>query len=507
MKKAAGQREGVLVEPVERLESARVEAIHETSLKILEQIGVHCFNRDAAKLFEGAGCRVSETDEYSLVKFPPGVVIEAVGKAPSRVVLGARDPENRLILDAGEPRVRFGSGSEANVFLEAEPVTFTADGRSTEVPVFHRLKGNAELLCTAARLCQQLDNLDFFIRTVNLQDGDISESDKDVNKFFASLANIDKHVMAGLTDAESLDKVIRMGEIITGGAEELRDNPVLSFITCITKSPLQLVRDTTEKMMRIVRSGMPVVISSSPQGGTTAPIQEAGMVTQINAEILAGIALSQLVKPGAPVLYGSVPVRARMDDLHDLYGAPEFCSYNADCIQMARFYELPSYSTAGVGDACVPGVQATVEKAFSHLFIPMAGAQYVHYAFGLLEKTNVFSPDQAVLDDAQIGTVKRILSSPRVGDEELDGAFEQILKVMGTSNKLYARYARKGIRDGSISPPYFFDTTEPEDRAVIEAHRRRRELLQRPAHLPEQRIVERIFDEIPGIVERINPYT
>lgn len=505
----ANGREGVLVDPIGRLGESQLELIHETSLKILERVGIICYSDEASSLLKDAGCEVVERDDdASVVRFPRGLIERCIELAPSTVLLGARDPENSLVLRAEEPRVRFGSGSEANVYLEMEPSKFKQeDGEaSIEYPVYRRLRGNVELLCEAAHLCQQLENLDFFIRTVNIQDSDIGEMDKDANKFFASLNNTSKHVMAGLTCLESLDKVIRIGEIIAGGEKELRENPVLSFITCIAKSPLQFVEDTTGKMMEIVRRGMPVVISSSPQGGSTAPIQETGMVSQINAEIIAGITLSQVVKPGAPVLYGSVPVRARMDDLNDLYGAPEFCWYNIDCIQMARRYGIPCYSTAGVGDAKVPGVQATVEKLISHLVIPMAGAQYVHYAFGLLEKTNVFSPDQAVLDDAQIGIVKHMLKAPDVNEEAAEATLSMVEEVMGTSHKLYARYTRKSIRNGTVFPPYPFETKEGEDRSVLEAHRRRLELMEVPPRYLSRPVVERIYKEIAGLVDRINPY-
>jgi len=502
-------RVGVLVEPVLRLDDSQVERIHETSLRILERIGILCYSSEAAEIYRGAGCFVREdTHGADLVKLPPRMVEECLEKAPSQVVLGARDPQNMLVLNAEEPRVRFGSGSEANIYLDMKPAEFRrVDGEEViEHPVFERRRGTVELLCQAARLCQQLDNLDFFIRTVNIQDPDIEEKDKDVNKFFASLNNIDKHVMAGLTSLESLDAVIRMGELIAGGEDELRHNPVLSFITCVAKSPLQFVEDSARKMMKIVRRGMPVVISSSPQGGSTAPITEEGMVAQINAEIIAGVTLSQLVRPGAPVLYGSVPVRARMDDLNDLYGAPEFCQYNIDCVQMARFYGLPCYSTAGVGDAKVPGVQATVEKLLSHISVPMSGAQYVHYSFGLLEKTNVFSPDQAVLDDALIGAVKHMLKKPNIDQGSLDEAFDQIEKVIATNHKLYARYTRKGIRSGTIFKPYFFDSKEEKDLAVLKAYRRRCQIMEAETHHLDPVVVESIYEEIPGIVERINPY-
>ena len=102
-----------------------------------------------------------------------------------------------------------------------------------------------------------------------------------------------------------------------------------------------MVSDSSEKLIAIAREKIPMVISSSPQGGVTAPIQEEGMLVLINAEILAGIALAQFSNPGTPVLYGSVPVRARLDNLQDCYGTAEFIQYAAGCAQMARYYKIP----------------------------------------------------------------------------------------------------------------------------------------------------------------------
>jgi len=116
---------------------------------------------------------------------------------------------------------------------------------------------------------------------------------------------------------KQLNNVVRMAELVAGGKKTLEDNPIISFITCLVKSPLQFVDDTTATFIEVCRRGLPIVVSSSPQAGTTAPIKEAGIMAQINAEVLAGITLGQLVKPGTPVLYGSVPVRARMDTLGD----------------------------------------------------------------------------------------------------------------------------------------------------------------------------------------------
>ena len=294
--------------------------------------------------------------------------------------------------------------------------------------------------------------------------------------------------------------VVHMAEIIAGGPAALKENPLISFIACVLKSPLQIVDDTAGKVFKIVEAGLPLVISSSPQGGSSAPIQEAGMVAQINAEILAGITLTQLIKEGAPVLYGSVPVRARLDDLHDLYGCPEFNQYNLDCVQLARFYKIPCYSTAGVGDAKVPGMQATFEKLLTHLYMAMSGAQYIHYAFGLLDRTNSFCPVQAVLDNEQIGKIKHCLREPKVDPSTVENMLNMVKKVMGSSHRLYARHVRKAMHAGDVSSPYRFEAKGLEDKVLENALDYMARLESEPAAHLDQAVVDRSFKETPGLL-------
>ncbi|MBU0988032.1 MAG: trimethylamine methyltransferase family protein [Proteobacteria bacterium] len=500
-------RPGIVVKPYERLNAEQLTLLDQSSLSILADPGIWCYSEQAATLFKEHGARVWEEAGSGApcwrVSFQPGLIKEAVAQAPSRFVLGARRPENRLLLDAQLPRVYFGSGSESNIWLETEMEDFVSKTNSSvevKVPRYTERRGSTALLSRAAHLCDQLEHLDFFIRPLNIQDPEITNENHDVNKFFASLNNITKHVQAGLTSLSSLGDVIKMARIIAGGREALRDNPVVSFIACIFKSPLQIVDDTAAKVFAIVEAGLPLVISSSPQGGSSAPIQEAGMVAQINAEILGGIALTQMIRPGAPVLYGSVPVRARLDDLHDLYGCPEFNQYNIDCVQLARKYNVPCYSTAGVGDAKVPGMQALYEKLFTHLYMAMSGAQYIHYAFGLLDRTNTFCPVQAVLDNEQIGHIKHCLQAPRVDRQEIEDTLKTVKKVMASSHRLFARFARKAMHRGDVSAPYRFESKVPEDRVIENALRYMQQLEARPADHLDPKIQEKIFKEIPGIL-------
>ncbi len=417
------------------------------------------------------------------------MIDRALETAPSTIVLGARDPANKLILDAHEPRVRFVSGAETNVWLD---VSFE-DG----VPTFTRQPGSIERLCRAAHLCDHLEHLDSFIRCVNIRDEEVTADNKDVNKFLASLAHITKHVQAGLTSLDRLDDVIRLGQIIAGGEAAFEKAPPISFITCVIKSPLQVVDDTAEKLIAISKQRVPVVISSCPMGGATGPFDEFGMVALINAELLAGVTLNQLVSPGAPVLYGSVPVRTRLDNLNDMYGAPEFNHYNLDCTQMARFYGLPCYSTAGVGDTSVPGIQATVEKMLTYMAVPMGGAQYIHYAFGLLERTNVFCPEQAVMDDAHIGLAKRWLAATTVAQRRRDEVTRMVREVMATDHKTFMYHLPLPSRDDVYVR---YPLEDDEGGALLAAHRRYREILDLPPTPLPPAVLEEIEATVPGVL-------
>lgn len=500
-------REGTVIKPVERLDDARIAMIDQASIDILDDPGITCFNEEAADILSGAGCSVTSGNKDGTwnVRIPARVIRKAVETAPDRIVLGARDPKKRLVLHAREPRLYFGTGSETNFYLKTEMQEFAAvddPERRIKAPVHRTERGSIELLCESARLHNEFENVDFFIRNVNVQDSGIDTANKDVNVFCAAALYMTKHVQAGLTSLESLDDILKLGYILSGGEENFKENPVFSFIACLVKSPLQMVEDTTGKVIEFARRGLPVVISSSPQGGSTAPIQEEGMVGLINAEILAGICLTQAVNPGTPVLYGAVPVRARLDTLHDLYGAPEFIHYNIDCVQMARHYEIPCYSTAGVGDARVPGLEASLEKVFSHLAVSQSGAQYIHYAFGLLDRTNIFSPVQAVIDNANVGMVKDILRKPVFTEDEVGKAVAEIRKTVSSQTRLFAKYIRKYMRKGLVADPYPLGSESDEDTVMARACEEYERIRTLPGSLPEQPAIEAIFTEIQSLLPR-----
>jgi trimethylamine--corrinoid protein Co-methyltransferase len=506
-------RKGILVNrPYERLTKEQVESIHQASMQILTAPGLISFNREAVDIFHSHGAAVkSITGDHQSwqVKIPEQLVVKALDTAPETVKLGARNPDNALVMHGDEPRVYLITGSETNIWLDVDFPTYVNKADSTKeikVPEFNPRRGTVDDLCQSAHVCEHLEMVDGYIRTVNIQDRDITEDNKDVNKYFASLNNNTKHFMSGLTNLKQLDNVVRMAELITGGKKALEDNPIISFITCLVKSPLQFVEDTTDTFIEVCRRGLPIVVSSSPQAGTTAPIKEAGIMAQINAEVLAGITLGQLVKPGTPVLYGTVPVRARMDTLGDSYGSVETSQYNIDCVQMARFYRIPNYSTSGVCDSKIPGQQSSIERLFSDIVVTMSGPQFLHCAFGLLDCNSIFCLLQAVLDDAHFKMIEFFLRQPQIGQSELGAMQKQIQGVVATPQKLYISHIRPVLRSGEISGLYPFEGSGERDDVFELTYERMKELLARPVEHIDQDTTTRIFEEVPGLLPRLNLY-
>ncbi|MCD6453613.1 MAG: trimethylamine methyltransferase family protein [Dehalococcoidales bacterium] len=507
-------REGILVHnPYRRMTDEQIRQIHQASVGILTNPGLVSFNREAVEILSSSGAEVSliaDSDNPCwTVKIPERLVLQALDSAPKTVKLGARNRDNILIMNGDEPRVFLVSGSETNIWLDVDFPTYVKKAApSVEVSLaeFHQQRGTVSHLCQAARLAEHLETLDAFIRPVNIQDKDITIANKDVNKFFASLNNTTKHVMAGLTSLDQLDNVINMAQLIVGGEEALRDNPIISFITCLVKSPLQLVDDTTQTAIEICRRGLPLVVSSSPQAGSTAPIKEDGIIVQINAEILAGITLSQLVNAGSPIIYGAVPVRARLDNLADSYGAPETSQYNIDCVQMARYYRLPCYATSGVSDTKVPGMQSAIERLFSDTMVALSGPQYLHCAYGLLDGNSIFCPLQAVLDDAHFQILRYFLTPALINQEELAQSVKQITEVAGASPRVYIRYIRSVLRRGRLSMPYPFEAEGRGDSVLALAYQRMNRLMAEPVDHIDSVTTDRIFCQIPGILPRLNIY-
>lgn len=383
----------------------QVRQIHETALRVLEEIGVQVNNARALDIFASQGAEVDRAGR--LAKPPRSMVEDALASAPSRVILCGREEEHDLILEDG--RVYMGTGGTALNVLDLEG---------------NRRRSNLKDVGEIARLTDALENVHFFVLPV--YPNELSRATVDVNRFYAGLANTTKHVMGGIYTVDGMLNVIRMAEEIVGGPEVLQKRPIVSFITLVI-SPLKIDDLYGEMLIEIAKRGTPVAIPSEPQCGSTAPVTLAGNLVLFAAETLCGVTLAQLVNPGTPVLCGHVGTIADMRTMSYVSGAVEMGLMDAAGAQLAQFWQLPYYATGGMSDSKVPDVQAGYESAITLLAVALAGANYIHDAAGLLDFALTASYEKYVIDNEIIGMVLRALQSIEVNEDSL--AFEVISHV------------------------------------------------------------------------------
>jgi trimethylamine--corrinoid protein Co-methyltransferase len=410
------------------LTDAQVERIHRAALEILARTGVQAEEPEALRLFEEAGAEVAG----NRVRIPRALVEDAVDWAPLRVLLAGRDPVWDLDLEGA--RVHIGTGGAALTVFDLE----------TGEPRPAKLHDVAEL----ARLVDALDNIHFYL--VPVYPTELDRDEVDVNTYYTGLANTVKHVQAGVYSVEGIRDTVALCERVAGGAEPLRRRPIVSFITSWMVSPLLFATDVTTLLIETCRQRIPVVLSAAPMAGSTAPATLAGMLAQLTAEQLSGVVLTQLAQRGAPLLIGPIPATADMKTGRYLGGAAEFGLTNAAMAQMAQFYRLPIYNSAGMTDAKIPDVQAGFEKAMSAVLAALAGSNFIHHAAGMLENMNSVAPEQFVIDNDILGMAMRVVRGIEVSDETL--ALETIDQVSPGGHYLMADHTLRHMRSEFYYP-------------------------------------------------------
>jgi len=413
------------------LSQGQIKKIHESSLWVLEEIGVKVDDDHLLTLLQQAGANVEKRDR--VVKLPPNMVKEFVGMAPGEVLLAGRNSENDLFL--GGRRVYLGTGGAAIHILDLET------GRLRD-PV---LQDQYNL----AWLTENLENVHFFQCPIVCTD--MPKEVVSINSFYAALAGTRKNVQESAISPQIAENVIEMAAMIAGGEEALRQRPFISFVTSWMISPLKLDIGTSRILETVANRGIPVALSSAPVTGSTAPATLAGLLTLVHAEELFGIVLTQIIREGTPVLYGPVPAVANMRNMAYLGGAVETGMMNAAAVQMANHIGVPIYSDAGQTDSKLPDIQAGYEKAANIFQVAVAGGNYIHHSAGMLESMLTISYEQFVIDNDINGMALRALQGIEVSDETL--ALDVIKAVGPGGNYLTQRHTLKYARTNEFYIP------------------------------------------------------
>lgn len=376
-----------------------VQRIHSASLDVLERTGIEVQPSECRDIFRRAGAVVDA--ESNRVYIPRSMVEDALASARNEVVLCGRDPRHDITLSG--TRVHMGTGGAAVKVLDLE----TRRVRESTLADVAKI----------GRLVDGLDNIHFYLRSVVARD--IPTDDLDLNTFYAALTNTTKHVTGNCFSVETVRQVVEMAAMIAGGAQALRERPIISLVTCWTVSPLRYAPETVEVLTEVVRQEIPVFLSSAPQSGATSPAALAGTLVQINAEELSGVTYCHLVKPKTPVVLGYVPSVSDLRTGNFVGGAAEFALMHAAVAQLGQYYNLPVYNSSGLTDSKLPDVQAGYEKGITGLAAALAGANYIHHSAGFLESMLTVAYEQFVIDDDINGSIMRAVRGIEVTDETL----------------------------------------------------------------------------------------
>ncbi len=467
------------------LTSEDIEKMHQTCLRIFSEVGVQINLPEALEMFKKAGADVDE--HKRIARVPEEMLKELISSAPSKINLCGRAEDGSLDCEIGGTNVYLGTGGTALNVLEP----------GAEEPRRSQIKD----VMNMARVVDELENIHFYM--LNVFPNDLEKEDVDVNRFGAALNRTQKHIMGGVYTVEGVRNVIRMAEMIAGSKEKLQERPFISMVACVI-SPLKIDEDYGRLAMEICRNRIPVVVPAEPLCGATAPITLAGNVAVQTVDTLSGIMLTQLTNPGAPVLYGCISSITDLTDMKYLAGAVEMGMINAAASQMAQFYKIPIYATAGMSDSKTNDAQAGYESAITSLLVALAGGNFIHDAAGFLEFCMTASFDKLVIDNDILGMVMRAVQGIKVDDQTL--AFDEIKKAGPGGHFVASRHTRRHMRT-EIYEPQLSDRTNREQwkaagskDALKRASEKSQAILDAPmkSYIPED-VRAKIKKEIPGL--------
>jgi trimethylamine--corrinoid protein Co-methyltransferase len=269
----------------------------------------------------------------------------------------------------------------------------------------------------------------------------------------AGLLHTDKCLLAGAGDREQLQLHFNMLEMVFGGKEAISAKPrVLAIVN--TTSPLQMDEFALETLIQFARRGQPVMISPTVMAGSTGPVTLAGTMVLSNAEALAGVALTQMVRPGCPVVYGCQSTASDMRTGGISSGAPE----RALCIRcggmLARHLGIPYRSGGADNDAPILTPQAAAESMMNLMASVNAGVDLVVHAAGILGGFAAVSLEKAVFDLEIISRLRRWQQGVSCDATELA---EEVIRQVGIGGEyLTSRHTfekcRKALWIPEVSP-------------------------------------------------------
>lgn len=388
------------------LSDADVQLIHQTSLRLLSEVGLADATESGAEIMTKAGATLSP---HGRLLFPKSLVEDTLAKAGRNFVLHGQDPKHDL--EPWGKRAYFGTAGAAVNMVDV-------NGKYRHSTIHD--------LYDIGRIVDVMDHIHFFQRAVVPRD--IPDPfEMDFNTCYAAVMSTTKHVGSSWVMPEQLTASLEMLHMIAGGEQQWRERPFVSQSNCFVVPPMKFAADACKCLEGAVRGGMPVLLLSAGQAGATAPAALAGALAQEVAEVLAGLVYVNAIKPGHPAIFGTWCFVSDLRTGAMSGGSPEQALLSSAAGQMANFYQLTGGTASGMTDSKIPDEQAGAEKALNHALVGNSGINMIYESAGMHASLLGYSLESLVIDNDIIGAAQRTIKGIEVSEERL--SFETIKDV------------------------------------------------------------------------------
>jgi len=400
----SGRRRGRMYDRMHELSKAQMDKIHSASMGILQNVGIRFNCHEAVEIFKKHGFSVSG----DVIFFKEFHIQKALETTPSSFRLIARDPAKDLTIGGDE--FVFAPGYGAPFMLSVD-----GDQREAVMEDYHNF-------CKLVQTSPFIDVNGFMM----VQPSDVWPQTAHLDMLLSNMLLSDKPFMGSPVSGKGAAECVEMASIVWG-TEKVRKSPVsISLINSL--SPLAYSNEMAASLIELSRNGQACIVAALVMAGVSGPITIAGTLAQQNAEVLAGVTLAQLVRPGAPVVYGSASAPTDMRTGSLSIGAPEVSEIVSCTAQIASYYGLPSRGGGCLTDSHIPDIHAGVQSAMGLLSAVRAGINFILHAAGIVGSYASMSYEKFLIDEELCGSVRKMVSPVQVNSNTLQ---EEAVAIVG----------------------------------------------------------------------------
>jgi trimethylamine--corrinoid protein Co-methyltransferase len=420
------------------LSEEQVQQIHDQAMLILQEIGVDFLHPRSLDILRQAGLKIDD----QRVRFDRAFIEEQVAKAPATFEVQSRNPKNTVTI---------GGDYMVNAPVYGPPFITDLDRgrRGATIADFTNFD----------KMAQATPQIHCAGGTI-VEPEDLPLETRHLDMVYSHIRWTDMPYMGSVISEEGARDSVEMTSILFGGRANIEKTPGLLALVNVN-SPLRYDDRMLGALMTYAEARQPVIVTPFLMAGAMSPMGLAGTLAQQTAEALAGIALIQLIRPGAPCIYGSFLTNIDMQSGSPAFGTPESAMGILASAQMARHYRIPFRGGGALTSSKTPDAQAAYESMMCMWPTLLGGVHFVLHAAGWLESALLASYEKFIIDVEALRMFEWMLVKGMPFDEEAF-AMDGIREVGPGGHHLGSEHTMRHYRTGFYRPS--ISSTENYDR-------------------------------------------